>query len=789
MKPTNGDETQDNVSDKANQDSEPPSPPDGGDSRPRRARPLRDGGDDDVTIEYLKTSPNDSTDESPTAYNTVLEKMFNKRERESGRAATDETVCDYKLPPELEAVTQKGGGKRKTLFVLSMVILLGSGWFLVDYWTKSQDLIYEFSWKSLSEPIKIKHRKPIKKTPAKNATAILDQAKQAFKKKDFKKSLSLFTKADALLDLSPRELISIGECHDSLNQPDEAAAFYDRALEKGCDNLSLFLRQAEWHMRRKASDKAIRLLLKAKSIYQFDSNVHEKLGEFYCAVGEEEQALEAFRHCQTSTLELANLKRYARLLESAGDTETAKQLYLLGARDHDDLTCSLKAIDCIQDPNEKIIFLSTALQKLGKDKVRWETATLSLAENLLLVGKKKKAFNTLKDLDVAKVGSTRLPRIVNALVECASADHLSKTIPIIIDRYGASLSEHENLQAKLCLAGHYNLCVDLYKKWAEKNDDDARACYLYARIIENPISANINYRKAIRLRPSFYLAHLEAGKLHLADGESEEAFRLFHRCSRLRPAWIEPVRLIALNKLQNEKNVERQVEALNEYQQFLDDLTIDEHKKHRKLVNVALQAPAPGLAERYLEILREKTNNGDDEDYRFLKLKNDVIEGKAENDAFSSLDDPDVKRLQLIHILNTEKAENVLALPESDNPNVNFWKCFIRWRDNLGDWRSLAERLSGKASQPTVFAIAGALWLDKITIPQAKRLGALLNPEAYPLLHFIIAEKYRKAGEKIKAKIHYIKALKNERSVYHGLVKRYFQISGHAGPDSSSKEI
>lgn len=120
----------------------------------------------------------------------------------------------------------------------------------------------------------------------------------------FQEAIQGFEKAIALLPKSVKAENNLGLAYEGLNQPDEAVAAYRQALawQQGSvqESEQPYLNLGKLLTDRNASDEALTLLQKARTIAPADSKIHAALGKLYArrrefssAQSEFEQALQA----------------------------------------------------------------------------------------------------------------------------------------------------------------------------------------------------------------------------------------------------------------------------------------------------------------------------------------------------------------------------------------------------------------------------------------------------------------------------------------------------------------
>ncbi len=133
---------------------------------------------------------------------------------------------------------------------------------------------------------------------------------------------------------------------------------------------------------------------------------------------------------------------------------------------------------------------------------------------------------------------------------------------------------------------------------------------------------------------------------------------------------------------------------------------------------------------------------------------------------------PEARELKAIAALSRGDFDGVMLIdvPESEFPS--FWKTFVDWRRDGLTWKDNAQALLKREEKEGHEAKAAAvkLWLGTMKIEEARELAdALPAPEA-ALLRLICAERYKKDGNNISAKILFLKALHPTPNPYKKMV-------------------
>ena len=128
-----------------------------------------------------------------------------------------------------------------------------------------------------------------------------------------------------------------------------------------------------------------------------------------------------------------------------------------------------------------------------------------------------------------------------------------------------------------------------------------------------------------------------------------------------------------------------------------------------------------------------------------------------------------------MYLLGQGKINEVMMVPILQKEFPEFWKVFICWRKDIASWRENSLLIESKNQDNKAYMISAKLWQGLISPAEAESLISDISYEERPLLFFMIAERYRKDGNRIKSSIFYQAAIKFKPPNIYKHVAEYFK--------------
>lgn len=131
------------------------------------------------------------------------------------------------------------------------------------------------------------------------------------------------------------------------------------------------------------------------------------------------------------------------------------------------------------------------------------------------------------------------------------------------------------------------------------------------------------------------------------------------------------------------------------------------------------------------------------------------------------------RELRMISLIAIGDYDKALQTPVPNDEAPDFWKTFLQWRQNLGDWQPDAQKLAFKESScgNSGKCIAARLWLGSVKYEDARTLSASLPNQEAPILRLMLAEYSKKTGNAIASQIMYTKALNAKPNLYKRMIE------------------
>jgi hypothetical protein len=103
-----------------------------------------------------------------------------------------------------------------------------------------------------------------------------------------------------------------------------------------------------------------------------------------------------------------------------------------------------------------------------------------------------------------------------------------------------------------------------------------------------------------------------------------------------------------------------------------------------------------------------------------------------------------------------------MTVPPDEFPD--FWKLFILWKNDKSGWKDGMDELiaRNKSAKDATYKIIADVWNGKTSPDDARKLINKIHPDNEPLFFLMLAEKYKKDKNAIKAKLCYKAASKSQ---------------------------
>lgn len=599
---------------------------------------------------------------------------------------------------------------------------------------------------------------------------ILSAADEAFKKGHYSEALTAYQK---LLEKNLEKaslLVKVGECSEKIDKDDDAIKAYRESMETDSGTPEPYIRLASILNKKGNYPESLQELEKARKLFPNEIRINILFAETYYFLGRPGDALREFEKLKKTDLSLAQLKMYGALLRENMDKKKAGKIYYYAAKTFRDLDCYIIVAELADELQEKINIMAYATGAFNDDNKK-NTAILLLSEFLALAGRKEEVAEQLGKINASALPPEFFLRFVKLVIGTGKADRLESDYIKVLNAHPNDIILHKRLQNCLSSSGHDKLCLEIYSKWWAARSNDTFAEYLYARALGNTESAKGHYLALLKLNPEFHDAYFELGHLYTMERDWYKAEEAYSRYVSLRPENEKARYLLALIKLHLGKGEK----AIDEYENFLKKVKVRDSERALKVINLVQKLSNPAMAEKYLEDIKQDPKL--QEQYRFQELKTKFIYGKVSEEDFSGTYPKSAREYHILYLLSNGKSREVLLMTTPPEEFPDFWKVFLCWEEGIASWEQNAELLISKNKKHDPLSVIAALWLGKITPDEVRKMVDSFHPDSESLLYFMIAEKYKKDGNTIKAKVCYLKALADKLNPLYSVIRYYSKES------------
>lgn len=608
----------------------------------------------------------------------------------------------------------------------------------------------------------------------KKIAAILKSAQSTLKDGDAEKAMELFNKVLTIDKNSSSAYTGIARCYETMKDIEKARKNYKKAIKNTPVTSTPYTRLASLLIKDKKIDEATQLLQEGREKSPADPQILITIGDLHYAAGEYEKALEAYNSVkERSSFPENTVKRYSSLL-SKNSKQQAKALLIFSGRKFKNADFFISASKLATSPNERVMILVKALKSLPKESKDISEIAFLLAEARIENGDKKAASETLHSIDLSKLDKKYCSKLIALAVKTGMSDikdyclKLLKSNPHEVPLQEAILKELEKEQSPEEL-------LAIYSAWLQDNSEDHVANYLYALALGDSLSAAKYFRQALAIKPNFYEALVEVAKIEMNNNQLNYAKMKLIKAIKQRHDAKLPHKLLAIIEIRQGK----ETEALKNYKEFLDSITMSKAEKIVELLEVSLHMKTPDQADKYL--IQLKAIPSMHQKWREYNAEKKLIFGGAGPTDFAGAKTGKMRQYYILYILSKGQYSTLINLRTSKEEFPEFWKIYIMKKKKIATWKKLAELYLQKNIRTGDRAklLITSMWLKKKTPEEIEKQIKRLPLEKKGITYALIAEEYVNEKKTTKAIIRFKKAMDIPRNIYSDVVKQIYNSLRH----------
>ncbi len=549
-------------------------------------------------------------------------------------------------------------------------------------------------------------------------------------------------------------LSKIAECREKLGDKPGAIEAYSQILSKDYSgNPALPIKVASMLIEDKKYKEMLDIIGPLSENFATNTQIQLVLLETYSKLGMEDMMFDSMRQINKQFLSEQQIRVLAsRLLEEKNTPEAFGTFLFLG-QNFNDINSLVEASKIAPNRELQITILN---QLVGKTIgcPRRNQFSMMLAKALLAEGRETDSIRALSGIRVEDLNNQDSLDFLRLLCEYDDSSRLIDASERILEKsFLDNIKVNEEVRNNLLRRNQNAVVEKIFKDLLSKYPDRAIQNYMVATISHSHETKYKLLEKALSIDPNFFEASLEMGKLLLDADDLEGAAGAFARCVRSRPSdpdaryWATAVELRTSQK----------TSPLKDYQDFLSKEGIPRQEQLKLMLPLAQLLEDDSQCMRLLEEMSEFEELDDFATAQHIRTK--LIYGKLQESDFDKISSRDVKLYRILFLLGEGRLNDVMMLPTLKEDFPDFWKVFIAWRRDVSSWEKNSELLLKKKQDSPPHRISAELWLSTMSPAEAEKHAVLIGYEHRPLMYLMIAEKYRKDRNSIRAAISYQTAL------------------------------
>ena len=652
-----------------------------------------------------------------------------------------------------ETTTDKGKHKRLKITMLIAIILIAIGAFVVNFVIKKPE-VTDLDTSALPLSINKIKISPNLKDP-KQLKRYYSQAKSLYRKERYNDAVKLFSQ---LLKTGwNKGLIygMLGNCKLKLKDETAAEKYYRLSLKEGYrEDIEFAINLAEILKKENNYSDIIAVLTPFIKGNESNQKLQLILAETYTQTGDTEKTIECYKRLNPGNLSEKQLQDFAMSLEASGDKKYAFKIYLLLGKLYNRTSAYIKAEQLAPDEDTRISILSKIVSKTASTP-QGNYYKLILAIKMIDAGNTDEGVALLKSLKTENIAKDPASQYLMMAPYFDNEPILTRDLISILNKYYADdIKMHNKIMNLIQDAGKPEFCKDFFKQEYLLYPENPIAGYFYAINLKNPVQKKALLVKTIKLSPSFFYARLALAKMYINEQNWKDAYKLLEECLKQDQYNSEVQFYLTVAKI----NLSSTSRPLKEYELFLQQAKIPKQELIKKMVLMAEHMHHDKYALIYLNQAENEKELKEFSAREKIKIK--LIYKSIKKEDFSNTDDPIIKKYYIIYLLSIGEERTVMNMPADNNPDIEFWKLFIRWKRGLPSWKQKSYKLLDSKKDDYLISSILKLWVKKISLKEAESRLSSIPIIDRPLFATIIAEQYKKDRQTVKSNFFYRKALR-----------------------------
>ncbi len=537
---------------------------------------------------------------------------------------------------------------------------------------------------------------------------------------------------------------------------DAAIQSYIKAVSAGSDSAEPFAQLCSIYMEQKKFPEASDFSEKGLKKFPEDQSLLRASARLAMALDDRKKAAELYGKTNKTELTQRELNDYASVLRAGGENRKAREIYIYSGKKFVDSSSFEKAMEVEPDPIEKNSIINTALGVFEKDEKKISSMMMILVKDLVKSGRKDMASEKLKMISPELLDQNDSLLFLRLTLESSSDIIIKDRVETVIAARKDNYHLLRSIQDLLVNGGKSTLSAEIFSGIWAKDHENPTFEYLYARSLDPMESAIEYYNSAISRNPSFGDALLDLGKCLIAHRRYRDAEAALERAVKLNPSSHEANMNLFLSRFYES----RSLDAIKTYHRFLESAKASNIAQ--TLLKYAQQIADPS----YSDSLVSELEAAGDKQARYWRIRHDLVYSKDPARHFSEYYPPEARELYIAFLMGRGKLKDVLLLPTPPDKFPEFWKVFIMWRGESDGWEGLVATLQEKNKSNGSLDVLSQLMLGKLDPEEARKQIYRVSQDWEPLFYLVLAERYRKMGQKIRSKVCYAKALGDSPGVY-----------------------
>lgn len=580
------------------------------------------------------------------------------------------------------------------------------------------------------------------------------EAEKLYKKKRYKDAFYIFSQ---LIKTGWKKGLiygMMGNCKLQLKDETAAKKYYTLSAEEGDkDSLEFALHLVELLKKDKNYSQIIAILKPFADKESSNQKLQLLLAESYYKTGDTAKTIECYKKLNPGNLSEKQLEDFAKNLELTGDKQYAFKIYLLLGKLYSNTDAYIKAESLAPDKATRLSVLSKIVAQTASTP-EGNYYKLKLAVAMINAGNKEEGVDLLKSLKTTNLSKEQAKQYIELAPYLDNEPILTRDLISILNKYYPDdIEMHKKIMRLIQNTDNAVFCREFFSQEYLLYPENPLAAYFYAINSRKTLHKKTLLLKAIKLSPDFFEAKLALAETYIDEQKWKEAYKLLGSCIKQNSFSQEAQFYFTVTKI----NLSSTARPLKEYELFLKKLKLPEDDVLKRMVLMAEHMKDEKYPLRYLKQAEKRKSL-----QRFCekeKIKIKLIYRSIEKKDFTHINIPIIKKYYIIYLISIGEERTVMNMPDDNNPDIEFWKLFIRWKRSLPSWQQKAYKLLSLKKNDYLTSTILKIWLKKLSPAEAEARLSSIPMIDRPFFVGIIAEQYRKDNHIMQSNIFFRKAV------------------------------